>query len=85
MRVMADLAEEFGITQANVAQMANDPRPEVQRMLGRSGELGKATAALSERIAAGVLEGARAAWLGWKASSSITARTRSRFSALTYC
>ena len=34
-------AEEFGITQANVAQMANDPRPEVQRMLGRNGELGQ--------------------------------------------
>ncbi len=34
-------AEEFGITQANVAQMANDPRPEVQRMLGRSGDLGQ--------------------------------------------
>jgi general L-amino acid transport system substrate-binding protein len=35
-------AEEFGVTQANVQQMAqNDPRPEVQRMLGRNGELGK--------------------------------------------
>ena len=34
-------AEEFGITQANVAQMANDPRPEVQRMLGRTGDLGR--------------------------------------------
>ncbi len=35
-------AEEFGITQANVEQMAqNDARPEVQRMLGRNGELGK--------------------------------------------
>jgi len=35
-------AEEFGITQANVEQMAqNDTRPEVQRMLGRNGELGK--------------------------------------------
>jgi len=35
-------AEEFGVTQANVAQMlANDPRPEVQRMLGRSGGLGQ--------------------------------------------
>jgi general L-amino acid transport system substrate-binding protein len=35
-------AEEFGITQANVQQMAqNDTRPEVQRMLGRNGELGK--------------------------------------------
>jgi general L-amino acid transport system substrate-binding protein len=34
--------EEFGITQANVEQMAaNDPRPEVQRMLGRNGELGQ--------------------------------------------
>ena len=35
-------AEEFGITQANVAQMAaNDTRPEVQRILGKNGELGK--------------------------------------------
>ncbi len=34
-------AEEFGITQANVDQMANDPRPEVQRMLGRNGGLGQ--------------------------------------------
>jgi general L-amino acid transport system substrate-binding protein len=34
-------AEEMGITSANVQQMAaNDARPEVQRMLGRSGELG---------------------------------------------
>jgi general L-amino acid transport system substrate-binding protein len=33
-------AEEFGITQANVEQMLNDPRPEVQRMLGRNGGLG---------------------------------------------
>jgi general L-amino acid transport system substrate-binding protein len=34
-------AEELGITQANVQQMANDPRPEAQRLLGRNGELGK--------------------------------------------
>ena len=35
-------AEELGITQANVAQMAaNDQRPEVQRMLGRNGGLGQ--------------------------------------------
>ena len=35
-------AEEFGITAANARQMAaNDARPEVQRMLGRNGELGK--------------------------------------------
>jgi general L-amino acid transport system substrate-binding protein len=34
-------AEEFGITQANVNQMMNDPRPEVQRMLGKGGDLGK--------------------------------------------
>jgi general L-amino acid transport system substrate-binding protein len=35
-------AEELGITQANVQQMAQtDNRPEVQRMLGRSGELGR--------------------------------------------
>ena len=34
-------AEEFGVTQANVAQMVNDPRPEVQRMLGKGGDLGK--------------------------------------------
>ncbi|GGC60316.1 amino acid ABC transporter substrate-binding protein [Siccirubricoccus deserti] len=34
-------AEEFGITQANVDQMANDPRPEVQRILGKNGGLGE--------------------------------------------
>jgi general L-amino acid transport system substrate-binding protein len=35
-------AEELGITQANVEQMAaNDSRPEVQRMLGKNGELGQ--------------------------------------------
>jgi general L-amino acid transport system substrate-binding protein len=34
-------AEEFGITRANVDQMANDPRPEVQRMVGRTGDLGR--------------------------------------------
>ena len=35
-------AEEFGITQANVQQMLqNDARPEVQRMLGRGGDLGR--------------------------------------------
>jgi general L-amino acid transport system substrate-binding protein len=35
-------AEEMGITQANVAEKAgNDPRPDVQRMLGKNGELGQ--------------------------------------------
>ncbi|HZH47609.1 MAG TPA: amino acid ABC transporter substrate-binding protein [Roseococcus sp.] len=35
-------AEEFGITAANAQQMlANDPRPEVQRLLGRTGGLGQ--------------------------------------------
>jgi general L-amino acid transport system substrate-binding protein len=35
-------AEEFGVTQANVQQMMQtDARPEVQRMLGRGGELGR--------------------------------------------
>ena len=35
-------AEEFGINAANAQQMlANDPRPEVQRMLGRTGGLGQ--------------------------------------------
>jgi general L-amino acid transport system substrate-binding protein len=35
-------AEEFGITQANVQQMLqSDNRPEVQRMLGRNGDLGR--------------------------------------------
>jgi general L-amino acid transport system substrate-binding protein len=33
-------AEEFGITQANVDSMMNDPRPEVQRILGKTGGLG---------------------------------------------
>ncbi len=34
-------AEEFGITAANAQQMVNDPRPEVQRLLGRTGGLGQ--------------------------------------------
>jgi general L-amino acid transport system substrate-binding protein len=34
-------AEEFGITAANVQQMTNDPRPEVQRILGRTGDMGR--------------------------------------------
>ncbi|PZW45003.1 L-glutamine-binding protein /L-glutamate-binding protein /L-aspartate-binding protein /L-asparagine-binding protein [Humitalea rosea] len=35
-------AEEFGLTAANVDQAAaSDPRPEVQRMLGKNGELGQ--------------------------------------------
>jgi general L-amino acid transport system substrate-binding protein len=35
-------AEEFGITQQNVEQAAqNDPRPEVQRLLGKTGDLGQ--------------------------------------------
>jgi general L-amino acid transport system substrate-binding protein len=34
-------AEEFGITSQNAAQMVNDPRPEVQRILGRTGDLGR--------------------------------------------
>jgi general L-amino acid transport system substrate-binding protein len=34
-------AEEMGITAANVQQMTSDQRPEVQRMLGRSGDLGQ--------------------------------------------
>ncbi|WP_424137222.1 amino acid ABC transporter substrate-binding protein [Roseomonas chloroacetimidivorans] len=35
-------AEEMGITQANVTQMAaNDTRPDVQRMLGKNGGLGQ--------------------------------------------
>jgi general L-amino acid transport system substrate-binding protein len=34
-------AEELGLTSANIAQAQNDPRPEVQRMIGRSGDLGR--------------------------------------------
>ncbi len=34
-------AEEMGITAANVDSRLNDPNPEVQRLLGKSGELGK--------------------------------------------
>jgi general L-amino acid transport system substrate-binding protein len=34
-------AEEAGITQANVAQMLNSTNPEVKRILGKDGELGK--------------------------------------------
>jgi general L-amino acid transport system substrate-binding protein len=33
-------AEEFGITQANIDSLGNDPRPEVQRILGKTGGLG---------------------------------------------
>ncbi|TCZ54268.1 amino acid ABC transporter substrate-binding protein [Roseicella aquatilis] len=33
-------AEEFGITQANVDKLGNDPRPEVQRIIGKNGGLG---------------------------------------------
>jgi general L-amino acid transport system substrate-binding protein len=34
-------AEELGLTAANIAQAQNDARPEVQRMIGRSGDLGR--------------------------------------------
>ena len=34
-------AEEMGLTSANVDSRMNDPNPEVQRLLGKSGELGK--------------------------------------------
>src|SRR5690242_17746046 len=34
-------AEEAGITQANVAEMTNSTNPEIKRMLGKDGELGK--------------------------------------------
>jgi len=34
-------AEELGITQANLASFENNPNPDVQRFLGKSGELGK--------------------------------------------
>jgi len=35
-------AEEFGVTAANAQQMlASSPNPEIQRMLGRSGDLGR--------------------------------------------
>jgi len=34
-------AEEFGITAANIGTLTNDPRPEVQRILGRTGDLGR--------------------------------------------
>jgi general L-amino acid transport system substrate-binding protein len=33
-------AEEFGITQANIDKLGDDPRPEVQRILGKNGGLG---------------------------------------------
>ncbi|WP_448598555.1 amino acid ABC transporter substrate-binding protein [Thermoleptolyngbya sp.] len=33
-------AEEFGITQANVDQMLQDPNPDIQNFLGAQGELG---------------------------------------------
>jgi general L-amino acid transport system substrate-binding protein len=34
-------AEELGLTSENIGQAANDPRPDVQRLIGRSGDLGK--------------------------------------------
>jgi general L-amino acid transport system substrate-binding protein len=34
-------AEELGITSQNVAQAANDTRPDVQRLVGRTGDLGR--------------------------------------------
>jgi general L-amino acid transport system substrate-binding protein len=34
-------AEELGLTSANVDSRMNDPNPEVQRLLGKSGELGR--------------------------------------------
>jgi len=34
-------AEELGLTSENIAQMQNDPRPDVQRMIGRTGDLGR--------------------------------------------
>jgi general L-amino acid transport system substrate-binding protein len=34
-------AEEMGLTSANVDSRMNDPNPEVQRLLGKSGELGR--------------------------------------------
>jgi general L-amino acid transport system substrate-binding protein len=33
--------EELGVTSANLAQRMEDPNPEVQRLLGRSGDLGR--------------------------------------------
>ncbi|HWX49385.1 MAG TPA: amino acid ABC transporter substrate-binding protein [Roseomonas sp.] len=35
------LAEEFGITSRNLEQHMDDPRPDVQRLLGSSGDYGK--------------------------------------------
>jgi len=35
-------AEEAGITQANVDEMANSTNPDIKRLLGKEGELGKA-------------------------------------------
>ena len=34
-------AEEAGVTQANVAEMQNSTNPEIKRLLGKDGELGK--------------------------------------------
>jgi general L-amino acid transport system substrate-binding protein len=34
-------AEELGITQANIDSFANSPNPDVQRFMGRSGDLGQ--------------------------------------------
>jgi general L-amino acid transport system substrate-binding protein len=34
-------AEEAGITQANLGEMLNSPNPDIRRLLGKDGELGK--------------------------------------------
>ncbi len=34
-------AEEMGITSQNIGEMANNPRPDIQRFVGRSGDLGR--------------------------------------------
>jgi general L-amino acid transport system substrate-binding protein len=34
-------AEELGVNQANVDQMANSPSPDIKRLLGKDGDLGK--------------------------------------------
>jgi general L-amino acid transport system substrate-binding protein len=34
-------AEEFGITSANVDSMLNSPNPDIQRFLGKNGDMGQ--------------------------------------------
>jgi general L-amino acid transport system substrate-binding protein len=44
-------AEEAGITQANVGEMVNSTNPDIKRLLGKDGELGKAIGVSNDYVA----------------------------------